>query len=402
MGDTMKILMITEASMKISGGLEKVLEIFINHFVNNNHRVDILNIVSKQYRVKQEEWVAPYNKIGSKTVELPIDVPERSPVFFYFIDNFLNKLKEKDQIIGKLQQMIFSNGDYDIVLVVSSSLSLFRIKSIKKGLRTNVSRAKIVLWDHGSLSNFTVGKTIKKRISNLLARITLKKQLPHADAALAISGWAERQIKGYAPALDVRLAYNPVFSGVHKLIKNSNPPLFAYVGRLDDYPKNISFLLRALSKIKQEDWRLRVVGDGPDAKALKAEAVHLGISSRVEWKGYRDEPFEAFPEATCLLLTSRFEGFPLTLVEAIERGLPVIASDCPSGPSEIVLQGQNGYLFEPGNEEQFVGFLKKAINGSLKFLTRDKIAKTVYKFEKGKVLDSIEKNLVQIAGKPFR
>lgn len=95
LGDTMKILMITEASMKISGGLEKVLEIFINHFVNNNHRVDILNIVSKQYRVKQEEWVAPYNNIGSKTVELPIDVPERSPVFFYFIDNFLNKLKEK-------------------------------------------------------------------------------------------------------------------------------------------------------------------------------------------------------------------------------------------------------------------------------------------------------------------
>jgi len=96
--------------------------------------------------------------------------------------------------------------------------------------------------------------------------------------------------------------------------------------------------------------------------------------------GFHPQPFSIVRECTALLLTSRFEGFPLVLVEAIQYGIPVISSNCQAGPEDIVIEGVNGYLFPEGDLESFVNILRKVISGELKFASPEEIARTAERF----------------------
>jgi len=115
--------------------------------------------------------------------------------------------------------------------------------------------------------------------------------------------------------------------------------------------------------------------------------LHYGNSQRTleyrkgyEWLGYQPRPFESIGECTALLLTSRFEGFGLVLVEANAHGIPVISSNCQAGPEDIVIEGVNGYLFPEGDLEAFVNILRKVIRGELKFASPEEIARTAKRF----------------------
>lgn len=86
----------------------------------------------------------------------------------------------------------------------------------------------------------------------------------------------------------------------------------------------------------------------------------------------------------------------MVLVEAIERGLPAISADCPTGPSEIIIPGQNGFLYEPGNREQLVMLLKACIDGKMNLPPAEIIARTVDKYGKNEILEVIEKTLLEV------
>lgn len=120
------------------------------------------------------------------------------------------------------------------------------------------------------------------------------------------------------------------------------------VGRLDVH-KGFDLLIRAFAVCYAEhpDWRLVIVGEGDQRGPLETLAHELGVGPVVRFLGRVAHPTAVMRQSDLFVLSSRFEGFPNVLLEAMAAGLPVIAADCRSGPSHIVRHGIDGVLIPP-------------------------------------------------------
>ena len=137
--------------------------------------------------------------------------------------------------------------------------------------------------------------------------------------------------------------------------ERSSPPELLFVGRLQP-PKGIHHLVKILGAIRQKrpDVVLRVIGDGPDRAMLERYALEHEGGGGLIVEGWKNDLPPYYRKASATVLTSDCEGFPNVLLESLAVGTPVVAFDCPSGPREIIRNGVDGYLVEPGNIEQFV------------------------------------------------
>ncbi|NJS16372.1 MAG: glycosyltransferase [Nostocaceae cyanobacterium CSU_2_110] len=125
--------------------------------------------------------------------------------------------------------------------------------------------------------------------------------------------------------------------------KNS-PPVFLAVGRLTEQ-KDFSTLIKAFSLVRKEKLaRLIILGEGEARGQLEATIKNLGISEDVLLPGFTDNPYAYMYNANAFVLSSRWEGLPTVLIEAMACGCPVVATDCPSGPQEILAAGKYGEL----------------------------------------------------------
>jgi GalNAc-alpha-(1->4)-GalNAc-alpha-(1->3)-diNAcBac-PP-undecaprenol alpha-1,4-N-acetyl-D-galactosaminyltransferase len=124
------------------------------------------------------------------------------------------------------------------------------------------------------------------------------------------------------------------------------------IGRFDE-GKQFGMLINIYSRIANQfpDWSLRIVGDGPMRLTLQQQVFNLGIDGLVELPGRTDAIAEELACADVFVMTSKFEGFPNVLLEAMAAGLPCAAFDCPSGPREMCGDGQTAFLI-PLNDEQ--------------------------------------------------
>ena len=131
------------------------------------------------------------------------------------------------------------------------------------------------------------------------------------------------------------------------------------VGRLIKW-KGHDLLLRAFGLIcqKHSDWQMVIWGEGPERANLETLARQLGLENRVSFAGETNDTFEKLRESDLFVLSSRFEGFPVALCEAMSCGLPVISFDCPFGPREVIRQDLDGVLVPPEN----VDLLAKAMD----------------------------------------
>lgn len=106
---------------------------------------------------------------------------------------------------------------------------------------------------------------------------------------------------------------------------------------------------------------LVIAGSGPEQSALRAEVTRLGVGATTFFAGHVDNPTEFYRRATVFGMCSRFEGLPLTLLEAMTAGLPVVAMDCESGPREVLHGGQAGILTPDGDERAFSDALARLL-----------------------------------------
>lgn len=117
--------------------------------------------------------------------------------------------------------------------------------------------------------------------------------------------------------------------------------------------KGHAILLDAFSRVAQRfpAWRLVMLGEGPLRAELERQSADLGISQRVAMPGIRTDLTHDYARAGLFVLPSLFEGFPNALLEAMQAGCAVIASDCPFAPREILSDGVDGLLFSNGDSE---------------------------------------------------
>jgi N-acetylgalactosamine-N,N'-diacetylbacillosaminyl-diphospho-undecaprenol 4-alpha-N-acetylgalactosaminyltransferase len=137
-----------------------------------------------------------------------------------------------------------------------------------------------------------------------------------------------------------------------EVIGRSGPVVLA-AGRLEKV-KRYDMLLDAFAYVRKHcDARLVVLGDGSMREALLSRCQRLGIFDDVEFRGFVANPYPFFRSSDVFVLSSDAEGSPNALIEAQGLGLPAVATDCATGPAEIIVEGKTGYLVPPGDLEVF-------------------------------------------------
>ncbi|MFD2690243.1 glycosyltransferase [Streptomyces phyllanthi] len=122
------------------------------------------------------------------------------------------------------------------------------------------------------------------------------------------------------------------------------------VGRLSD-EKGVDMLLDAWAEVttRHPDWTLRIYGSGEDEEILRKQCTALGLDDSVAWMGRTDDVPGALRAGSVFVQSSRGEGFPLVLLEAMATAVPCAAFDCAPGVREIIRDGEDGLLATPGN-----------------------------------------------------
>lgn len=136
---------------------------------------------------------------------------------------------------------------------------------------------------------------------------------------------------------------------------------FVNVARLSRQ-KGQDILLRALALARSDlpPVTLTLVGSGPDEPELRQLATELGVDDLVVFTGYTSDPAPHFAQADCFVLSSRWEGFGVVLVEALLYGLPLLAADCEFGPADVITDDRIGELVAAGSAEALADGLKRA------------------------------------------
>ncbi|WP_251671402.1 glycosyltransferase [Paenibacillus camelliae] len=213
-----------------------------------------------------------------------------------------------------------------------------------------------------------------------------------ADAHLAISypvGQKIRAMSAYSPIFFVGNPIIPLPASDAQLIQRSKALKIIYVGQIDTAVKSIPTLLDACKQL-QGDWSLELYGDGYERASFTAWCVMNGISDRVHWKGWQDNVWSHIKEASVLVLPSNSEGFGMVLTEALQRGIPVIASDT-DGAKEVVMSDMNGWMFERGNSQQLSEVMQGIIDGKLELPSQEQCHRSVQVYDVDHVLDHFER-----------
>lgn len=204
-------------------------------------------------------------------------------------------------------------------------------------------------------------------IDRLSEALTLR-GLGLADARVAVSqGVAEDLARAAGPqAPPITVIENPAWTAArveaalapcpHPWLATrppggrGGPPVLLAAGRLS-VQKDMPTLLRAfaIARAARPDLRLLILGEGPERGRLTALIRDLGLEGAVEMPGHAANPLAYMARADLFVLSSLWEGFALVLVEALGAGAPVVSTDCPAGPAEVLEGGRLGRLVPPGD-----------------------------------------------------
>lgn len=199
--------------------------------------------------------------------------------------------------------------------------------------------AKVIVSERVDPAAYDIGP-----IWSLFRRATY----PFAAAVVAQTERVAQWLRDKIPGGSVTVIPNPVprlAAPRSNLLRNGPFQTVVAVGRLT-HQKGFDILLRAFARVVPDfpGWRLTIFGDGDERGHLLRLTEDLGIAPKVSLAGIANEIPKVLAEADVFVMSSRFEGFPNVLLEAMSLGLPVISSDCPSGPREIIHHDADGLL----------------------------------------------------------
>ncbi len=223
---------------------------------------------------------------------------------------------------------------------------------------------------------------------------------PMAASVIALTPSALAAI-GPARGRRGRVIPNPVMPPPPGRVVPADPPVIVAIGRLVPQ-KGFDFLLAAFAKVTtvHRDWRLEIWGEGPERAPLEKLRDSLGLSSQVTLPGRTREPYEILRRASLFVMSSRREGFPTVLGEAMSCGLPVLSFDCPSGPREFIRDGVDGLLVPPGDVGALAAGIERLIEDrKLAHDLSSRAPEVVERFALSKALEQWDAVFTEVSGR---
>lgn len=193
-----------------------------------------------------------------------------------------------------------------------------------------------------------------------------------ANHAIAISSYIAQQfLQGGMNTNQVHLTYNPIKPASFIIARPEQGSRFLYLGRLTfEGQKYLSDLFTALTQINQP-WRLDIVGSGEAGEEQKCRqfCIEHQIDDKVFFHGWQKDPWNyvatEIKQVSALVLSSHYEGFVLVIGEALSHGIFCVSSDCESGPSDMIINNFNGYLYPTADIQSLKQALEGVINRKL-------------------------------------
>lgn len=230
---------------------------------------------------------------------------------------------------------------------------------------------RVVVSERNHLSSY-VAQTDEFGIRSLPWLVRLA--YPHADEIIPISEGVADDLTTTANLDRDRMSviYNPVVTPEitakaskpidHEWFRDPNLEVVLGVGSLSTQ-KDFPTLVRAVARVREElDTKLVVLGEGNQRETVRKAAESAEITDHVHLPGFKPNPYAYMAQADLFALSSRWEGFGNVLVEAMACGTPVVSTDCPSGPAEILCDGEFGPLVQVGREDELADAILATID----------------------------------------
>lgn len=214
------------------------------------------------------------------------------------------------------------------------------------------------------------------------------------DAMVDVLGVPEAKIAAlYNPVVTPELRELASNEPEHPWFAEDQPPVVLGVGSLTPR-KDFGTLIEAFSMLDDKETRLVILGEGPERQALQEQAKSLGLTGRVDMPGFVQNPYAFMARAAVYVMSSKLEGLPGTLVQALACGCPAVSTDCPSGPREVLRNGELGPLVPVGDAVA----MARAISATMSAPTdRQALIGSVERYDATRVLDTTYDYLVGFA-----
>mgnify|MGYP005786150929 CR=1 FL=1 len=254
----------------------------------------------------------------------------------------MTKAIVKDHAIGKLIKYIKANK---IEILVACGALYFPLTL----LAARMCKIKLICWEHINPTNYYDYKFQKE------ARMIGTR---YCDCNVVLTNEALNWYKKHAKYHDIIQIYNPVDPIITKYSQKkylSESKKIISVGRLC-YQKNFDRLVDIADEVlkKYPDWSWDIYGEGEERIALEEKIRRYNLQEKVTLKGQVHNIYELYHQYSMIVMTSRYEGFPMVLLEAAACGLPMVSFDIQTGPSEIIKNGVNGYLCNKNSNSEMI------------------------------------------------
>jgi glycosyltransferase involved in cell wall biosynthesis len=319
------------------GGAERVMATLAREFANLGHDVDMI-LASAE---------GPYlSELGEGVRVISLN---KKCVSYSLIDLVKYLKKEKPDVL------LSSLNNANIVSIVAKKIAN--------------TKTRVIIRQANTLSLNQLNISGKIRVRDRVLPSLVRYIYPYADVVVAVSNGVKSDLIEYA-GIDknkIVVIYNPVIDSKiyeraledidHPWLQDRSSPVILSVGRLNRQ-KDYETLIRAVEIVaKHMSIRLIILGEGGERRSLEKMVADKQMSEYVSMPGFVDNPFPFIKQADVFVLSSIFEGLPNVLIQSLALGTPVISTDCPYGPREILEDGLSGRLVPVQNPSMLASSL---------------------------------------------
>lgn len=360
------------------GGAEKVLVTFLKNLSPEKYDIDLLlNLYSGKYLKEVPSWINIYylNKGEMITTNRIQDIPQKA--FRVIYQSILKRFPKL------LYKYILPNKKYDIEFAAIHGMA-------DEILNSPIKSSKKIIWIHNDLSN--VPEYTEEKIKSFFKFdkiLVISEKINQLFLNLAISSDQKNKIARIYNPIDVEEIKKLSLESC-EIQKIDNKPTFISIGTV--FPqKGFDRLLRAHRRLLDEGYnhQIWIVGDGYDFPTIKKLVDDLKVNETAKLIGFKENPYPYFVQADYYVLSSRYEGYPTVLFEAMVLAKPIIATDV-SGVREMLNDGELGYIINNDEEAIYSGMKYFMDNPELVAKYQDIIKSKSLPFHLDNAVKSIE------------